>query len=187
MGSEMGAVDRVDVTRRAYPSLSTPSSTIRENAPMSYDEREEILKSMRAAPVVLRALVRDLDDATLRRRPKPGEWAVIEVVAHLADSEERARGRVEAMLGREDPELPAYDQDRLAVEGRYLERGLAAELDRYEESRARHVAILEALDEAGWRRTGRHEEHGRVTVQLYATHSASEDVDHLAQIARMTG
>jgi hypothetical protein len=152
---------------------------------MSYNEREEILKAMRATPVVVRAVVRDLDDEALRRRPAPGEWAVIEVVAHLADSEERARGRVEAMLAHDDPELPGYNQEQLAIDGRYLERDLASELDRYEASRQRHVAMLEALDDAGWRRTGRHSEHGRVTVQLYATHSASEDVDHLAQIARM--
>jgi len=152
---------------------------------MSYNEREEILKTMRATPVVLRAVVRDLDDEALRRRPAPGEWAVIEVVAHLADSEERARGRVEAMLARDDPELPGYDQEQLAIDGRYLERDLGSELERYEVSRRRHVAMLEALDDAGWRRKGRHSEHGRVTVQLYATHSASEDVDHLAQIARM--
>jgi len=154
---------------------------------MSYNEREEILKTMRATPVVLRAVVRDLDDEALRRRPAPGEWAVIEVVAHLADSEERARGRVEAMLARDDPELPGYNQEQLAIDGRYLERDLGSELEGYEVSRRRHVAMFEALDDAGWRRTGRHSEHGRVTVQLYATHSASEDVDHLAQIARMVG
>jgi hypothetical protein len=27
-----------------------------------------------------------------RRRPAPGEWAIIEVVAHLADTEARALG-----------------------------------------------------------------------------------------------
>ncbi len=28
-------------------------------------------------------------------------------------------------------------------------------------------------------------EHGRMTVERYATHIAAEDVDHLAQIARL--
>jgi hypothetical protein len=36
------------------------------------DRREEILKTLRATPVVLRALVKDLDDTRLRRRPAPG-------------------------------------------------------------------------------------------------------------------
>jgi DTW domain-containing protein YfiP len=50
------------------------------------DRREELLKTLRATPVVLRALVDGVDEARLRRRPAPGEWAIIEVVAHLADT-----------------------------------------------------------------------------------------------------
>jgi len=34
-------------------------------------------------------------------------------------------------------------------------------------------------------RSGRHEAAGDLTVQLYEAHVASEDVDHLAQIARL--
>jgi arsenate reductase len=36
------------------------------------DGRQEILKTLRATPVVLRALVADVDEAGLRRRPAPG-------------------------------------------------------------------------------------------------------------------
>ena len=54
-------------------------------------------------PVVLQALVDGVDDAGLRRRPAAGEWAIIEVVGHLADTEERALGRVRRMLAEEDP------------------------------------------------------------------------------------
>jgi DinB superfamily len=50
------------------------------------DRRAEIVKTLRATPVVVRALVAGIDDAQLRRRPAPGEWAIIEVVAHLADT-----------------------------------------------------------------------------------------------------
>jgi hypothetical protein len=46
------------------------------------DPRVELLKTLRATPVVLRGLVAGSDDAQLRRRPAPGQWAIIEVVAH---------------------------------------------------------------------------------------------------------
>jgi hypothetical protein len=110
------------------------------------DRRQEILKTLRATPVVLRALVADVDDARLRRRPAAGEWAIIEVVAHLADTEELAR----------------------------LER-----------LRAEHLVLLIGLDGPGWERTGRHGEHGDMSMEVYETHVAAEEVDHLAQIARM--
>jgi DinB superfamily len=77
------------------------------------DRREEIFKTLRATPVVLRALVTEVDEARLRRRPAPGEWAIIEVVGHLADTEERALARVRRMLAEEAPELEPFDQEAL--------------------------------------------------------------------------
>jgi hypothetical protein len=149
------------------------------------DRRQEILKTLVATPVVLRALVNGVDEAQLRRRPAPGEWAIIEVVAHLADTEERALARVRRMVAEEDPELAPFDQEALAEERRYLDLDLDLELARLEQLRREHLAVLDALDEPGWERTGQHGEHGELTVGLYETHVAAEEVDHLAQIARL--
>jgi DinB superfamily len=149
------------------------------------DRREEILKTLRATPVVLRVLVSGVDEGQLRRRPAPGEWAIIEVVGHLADTEERALTRVRRMLGEDNPLLEPFDQKALAEQRRYLDLDLRGELDRLEELRRQHVAELEALDGPGWERTGRHGEHGELSVELYETHVAAEEVDHLAQIARL--
>jgi DinB superfamily len=149
------------------------------------DRRGEIIKTLRATPVVLRALVDGVDDARLRRRPAPGEWAIIEVVGHLADTEERALARVRRMLTEDDPELEPFDQEALAEQRHYLGLDLEGELARLEELRRQHLAELEALDGSGWARTGRHGEHGELSVELYETHVAAEEVDHLAQIARL--
>ena len=149
------------------------------------DRRAEIMKTLRATPVVLGALVAGVDEAGLRRRPGPGEWAIIEVVGHLADTEERALGRVPRMLAEDDPQLEPFDQEALAVERRYLDLDLQEELVRLERLRGQHLAVLETLDPRGWERTGRHGEHGQMTVELYETHVAAEEVDHLAQIARL--
>lgn len=149
------------------------------------DSRQEIQKTLRATPVVLRALVNGVEDTQLRRRPAPGEWAIIEVVGHLADTEERALGLVRRMLAEENPELAPFDQEALAEERRYLDLDLDHELVRLEQLRRDHMTVLEALDGPGWERTGRHGEHGELTVELYETHVAAEEVDHLAQIARL--
>jgi DinB superfamily len=149
------------------------------------DRRVEIVKTLRATPVVLRALVEGVDDVGLRRRPAPGEWAIIEVIGHLADTEERALGRVRRMLAEDNPQLEPFDQEALAVQRHYLDRDLQAELVRLEDLRRQHIALLEAVDGSGWERTGRHGEHGELTLELYETHVAAEEVDHLAQIARL--
>jgi hypothetical protein len=53
--------------------------------------------------MVLRALVGGVGEARLRRRPGPGEWAIIAAVGHLADTEEWAVARVRRMLGEDNP------------------------------------------------------------------------------------
>jgi hypothetical protein len=128
---------------------------------------------------------RGVDKAGLRRWPGPGEWAIIEVVAHLADKEERALAWVRRMLSEDNPELKPFDQEALAVQRRYLDLDLQAELappgvpTQPAPSRAGHP-------ECGGLEVHRcHGEHGHLSVELYETHVAAEEVDHLAQIARL--
>ena len=149
------------------------------------DLTEEIRKSLRASPIILGALVAGLDDRQVRWRPAPGEWAVIEVVAHIADVDERAHTRLRRMVAEDNPFLPAFDQDALAVERGYIGMDLPEQVARYRNSRAGPLADLAKLDRHQWQRAGRHEAAGDMTVQLYEAHVASEDVDHLAQIARL--
>ena len=148
-------------------------------------ERQEILKALTAGPIILRRLVRDLPDATMRARPAPGEWAIVEVVAHLADTEERCLGRTRRMLDEDEPALAPYDPDELARERGYIDMAVADELDRFTSLRAEQVQILEGLADDGWQRIGNRGEHGRITVQQLAAHTAGEDADHFAQIARL--
>lgn len=148
-------------------------------------ERDELLKGLRGMPVVLRQLVHGLSDDVVRRRPEPGEWAVVEVIAHLADTDQRTLARLHRMRSEESPELPGYDQAALAEERGYLSMPLERELARFEAIRAEQVALLESLHDAGWSRVGRHSDHGPITIQQLTAHSAGEDMDHLAQIARL--
>lgn len=148
------------------------------------DVTAEYRRMLAAAPEILSAVVAGVGPETARRRPEPGEWAVVEVVAHLADSDERSVERIERMASEHEPVLEPYDQDALAAEGRYRDRSLPAELDRFLASRRRHLQVLDRLGEADWARVGVHGEHGRMTVAGYVAHCAAEDVDHLAQIVR---
>jgi uncharacterized damage-inducible protein DinB len=149
--------------------------------------RQEILKSLRASPVILTQLVRGLSESEVRWRSGQNEWAIIEVVAHMADTDERALGRLRRMLNEDDPYLPGFDHEALARERRYIEMDLADEVRRYAQGRHNHLRELDTLDASAWTRPGRHEVHGTVTVELYEAHVANEDIDHLAQISRLIG
>jgi hypothetical protein len=152
---------------------------------VAIDPRLELRKSMRAVPDVLRALVASIDGAAVRRRPAEGEWAPVEILAHLADGEDWALRRVKTMLAEDEPQLEPFDQAALAIESRYIQLDISEQLERFARLRAEHLAILDGLDDAGWRRIGVHGEHGRMSVELYESHVAAEEVDHLAQLSRL--
>ena len=149
------------------------------------DTREESVKTLRAAPTIAQALASGINDAALRRRPTPDAWAAVEVVAHMADTDERALERIRRMRDEDEPILPAFDQEALAVERAYITLPIEPTLRRVQDTLAALIAALERLDDAGWQRTGRHEAHGRITIADYVAHVAAEDVDHLAQLARV--
>jgi hypothetical protein len=149
------------------------------------DTRKESIKALRAAPVIARALVQGQSDVALRHRPAPGEWAIVEVIMHMADTDERALDRIRRMRDEEAPSLDAFDPEALAIERDYIAMPIEPALQRWEDTIVTLIADLEALDGAGWQRIGRHAAHGAMTIADYVAHVASEDVDHLAQIARL--
>lgn len=151
------------------------------------DTHEESMKALRAVPVVARALVQRQNDAALRARPAPGEWAAVEVIAHMADTDERALERIRRMRDEDEPALAAFDPEALAVERAYIAAPIEPTLRRLADTIETLLADLRALDDTGWERTGRHEAHGRVSIAQYLAHVAAEDVDHLAQLARLLG
>ena len=148
-------------------------------------ERQELLKILRATPLIVERLLRGLPDDVIRARPGNDEWAIIEVVAHLGDTDERTVARIDLMLAEDEPLLEPYDQAALAVERDYIAMDLGEQLARFAAIRAEHVSLLERLDDDAWRRIGNHGEHGPITVQQLTAHTAGEDGDHLAQIARL--
>ena len=147
--------------------------------------RDEVMKALRAGPVVLRALVRDLSDEVVRARPRDGEWAIVEVAAHLADTEERALDRTRRMLDEDGPTLAPYDPHALSIERDYISMDVSTEVDRYAALRGEAVELLSSLSGEAWQRVGHHGEHGVITVADLAAHTAGEDADHFAQIARL--
>lgn len=152
-----------------------------------FDERAELIDANRAVPGILRALVQDVDDERGRARSGAGEWAVVEIVAHLADAEARVIERVERMTTQDVPVIEGYDQEALAAERGYGGMSLRDEVARFARLRAEHTARLQALDEAGWSRVGRHTEVGEISVQQLVAHMTKHDAIHLAQIARQVG
>jgi hypothetical protein len=77
-----------------------------------------------------------------------------------------------------------YDPASLAVERRYNTQSLPEAVEQFAALRAQMLAIVEALDDDGWSRTGVIGDAGDVSIFAYLTHRVMHDAVHLAQLSR---
>ena len=144
--------------------------------------RQEIVDTLRALPGQIEALVRDLDEETLRRRPAPDQWSIVEVCAHLRDSLEIDGERIRRMLEEDEPSIPSYDQEALARERDYQNESMPLVLTALRAFSGGNAYVFERLSEEQWERGGRHEERGPMNVGGYAEQQAAHVRAHLEQI-----
>lgn len=149
------------------------------------DVTAESVKVLRATPEVVQTLVRHLDAGSRRKRPAPGEWSALEIAVHLMDVESHTVHRVRRLLNEDHPALPAWDHEALPARAYREGADLDAALRRHAELRHEHLQLLNGLSEQQWQRSAHHETHGQITLTELEAHVAAEEVDHLAQLARL--
>ena len=159
----------------------------RSACPMCREEhwrlgRQRVMAALAAAPRRLAARIRRARGPQSRRRPAPGEWSVVEVLAHLLDAEIALGFRVRKAAAEPGSVLPAWDQDKWAAGLRHRRADLRATLAAFTALRADTVALARRLRPGQRRAFGRHPEYGRLRVDQLLAHWAEHDLNHLAQI-----
>ena len=102
-----------------------------------YNEPRELIASYRSMPVILAALVQDLDDAVATLQADT-DWSVGEVICHLLDGEQRTYERIIRIRDEDRPSLALYPDD--------------------------DARLLEKLEPDAWGRTGLHEIEGELSI-----------------------
>lgn len=146
---------------------------------------DELIDILRATPELLRTLTQTIDDEQARQAPDSEAWSIVEVVAHLADVEERAIQRIRRIMAETEPLLERMQPAALAVERGYRQQQLSEVIPRFEQLRQERLSLLASLPATAWERTARHAEHGVMTLYQLTVHMCQHDVTHLAQIARL--
>ncbi len=143
------------------------------------------IEILRQLPEALRDGTAGLEAAELRRPEADGKWSMIEILAHLSDSELVWACRLRMVLAEADPVLTGYDQDRWARYLRYGSRDLTMVLAEIQLLRDRNLLLIESLDDDELDRSGRHSERGRETVRHMIRLYAGHDLVHRAQLERV--
>jgi hypothetical protein len=145
----------------------------------------DTLAAQRSAPATLAQLISGVPDDTLHRRPAPGKWSIVEIIAHLAEDELTSSWRYRQMLEHDGVALLGFDQELWARLGDYNSWTARDALDMFRLLRQANVTVLSHLSPAEWERSGTHAERGRLTVRSLAAHMVGHDANHIAQIQRI--
>lgn len=140
-----------------------------------------------STPARLRELVAGRTREELGRTPDPPRWSVVQILAHLADSEVVGAWRFRSVLAADGVALQAYDQNAWASTFRYAETDPSASLELFEVNRRATLSLLGRVDPALHANHGMHAERGKETIEHLVRLYAGHDLNHLGQVERGLG
>jgi uncharacterized damage-inducible protein DinB len=121
----------------------------------------ELIEEYVACGTRLRHAVAGLSPEELTARPGPGDWSILELVIHLADSDSIA---IDRMLIEDDPPLLYADETAYVRELASHEQSLEDALTLFEVGRRQFARVLRALPDEAFDRRGMHNRRGALTV-----------------------
>ncbi len=136
-------------------------------------------------PAQLQHLILGLSETTLRTPPAPGKWSIIEILAHLADTEIAIGFRLRQILATPGIALQPFDQDAWAATGNYPRRDPRQALEQFRVLREANLALYQSLSEEQRDRAGMHAERGPESIRHIMKLIAGHDRNHLQQIEKI--
>ena len=113
----------------------------------------------------LAGLIGDMTPEQVSARPVQGRWSTLEVLAHLADSDEVLADRIKRTISMDKPLLMGFDESLFVERLGYTRRDSADELAILAMTRRRIARILKSLPDDAWAREAVHNERGIVTLK----------------------
>jgi hypothetical protein len=112
----------------------------------------------------LRQAVDGLSQEDLTARPGPGDWSILELVIHLADSDAISIDRMKRILTEDEPPLLYANETEYVRRLHSHEQSLEDALVLFEVGRRQFARVLRALPDGAFERRGIHNRRGAVTV-----------------------
>jgi hypothetical protein len=135
---------------------------------MTEAELKKHLDDAEKSPKQIAATVLGLPEKTLRYKPSPDKWCILEILGHLADMEILYAYRIRQMLADKDPVIAPIGQDDWTKNLGYLESSPPELVALYGLNRHANVGLLRRLKAGDLQKSARHPElDHRVTVADY--------------------
>lgn len=148
----------------------------------SFKSRDAILAIMASTPAVLRSLSASLTEEQWKHEPTHDDWAINEIVCHLADTErEIHQMQLNLMIEREGAFIPRPDSDVWASEREYLSIDGNSALAEFARARIENIKTLQGLEAGIWSRSARHAIFGPTNFLEVISFMADHDRLHVQQ------
>jgi len=148
---------------------------------------DEVLEGLASAPVRIAELTKGVAAARLKAAPEPGEWSVVEVLAHLRACADVWGGHIAAILAEEHPTRRGINPRQWIKDKDYGSLAFGPSFKAYRVQREELLALVRPLTEAQWSRTCTIVGAGKplvVEARFYATKLFEHERPHLSQIAK---
>jgi hypothetical protein len=152
---------------------------------LGYQRGKAPMAVLSSSPREIAGLLRGASRKKLTARPGRGRWSVVEILAHLADTEVVFGFRLRLVLGSNGTRVQGFDQDAWARSCRYRKQDPRLSLEAYRVQRAHNLRLLKLLPKGMWGYYGIHSERGKETVTRMSRMMAGHDINHTMQIERL--
>jgi len=153
---------------------------------MTEAELKKQLEAAEKSPKQIAAAVSGLPEKTLRYKPSPDKWCILEILGHLADIEIVYAYRMRQMLADKKPVIAPIDQDEWAKNLGYLQESVPELVALYGLNRHHTLQLLRRLKPGDLEKSAYHPELKRdVTLAEYIGMMGGHGANHLEQIERL--
>ena len=153
---------------------------------MNETELKKHLEAAEKSPKQVAAAVLGVPEKTLRFKPAPDKWCILEVLGHLADIEVVYAYRIRQMLADNEPVIAPMDQDAWARNLGYTESSPAELIALYGLNRHANLQLLRRLRPEDLEKSAYHPElKSNVTVADIVQKMSGHGASHLEQIERL--
>lgn len=143
----------------------------------------ELIDAYRRGPATLRAAVSGMSAEELRARPIAGKMSSLEVLCHIADSDQFMCDRVKRTIATDRPLLMGVESADYPGPLAYHERDPELDLRLLEVQREQLAADLDRLAPEVWERVAVHSEAGMQTLREIFHHAVEHLEGHVLTIA----
>jgi FMN phosphatase YigB (HAD superfamily) len=137
---------------------------------------------LRSTPAVLQGITGGLQASDWKREPTPDDWAVIEIMCHLRDTElEVHRAQIETLRRDQQPFVPRPDASVWAKQRNYLNEDGPRAVEQFIAARMENLAHVMAATSEEWAKPARHAIFGPTSFGEVVGFMADHDRLHIQQ------